>query len=63
MLVAVGQENAFPWIERDLGLEFDSWGMPVVERDDPAIQHPEVFFGGDAAFGPEEHHLGRGAWA
>ncbi|MBI2960376.1 MAG: FAD-dependent oxidoreductase [Betaproteobacteria bacterium] len=52
VLVAVGQENAFPWIERDCGIEFDQWGLP---RLDPATLQsslPQVFFGGDAAFGP-----------
>jgi NADPH-dependent glutamate synthase beta subunit-like oxidoreductase/formate hydrogenlyase subunit 6/NADH:ubiquinone oxidoreductase subunit I len=53
VLVAVGQENAFPWIERDLGLEFDQWGMPVVDRVTMASTRPGVFFGGDAAFGPK----------
>jgi NADPH-dependent glutamate synthase beta subunit-like oxidoreductase len=51
--IAVGQDNAFPWIERDLGMEFGKWDMPVV--DDVTFQStlPKVFFGGDAAFGPE----------
>jgi len=53
VLVAVGQENAFPWIERDLGLEFDQGGMPVVDRVTMASTRPGVFFGGDAAFGPK----------
>lgn len=53
VLVAVGQENAFPWIERDLGLEFDKWEMPVVDKVTFQSTHPKVFFGGDAAFGPE----------
>ncbi len=53
VLVAVGQENAFPWIERDIGLEFDSWGMPVVDKVSFASTNPKVFFGGDAAFGPK----------
>ncbi|HEX4882653.1 MAG TPA: FAD-dependent oxidoreductase, partial [Casimicrobiaceae bacterium] len=53
VLVAVGQENAFPWIERDLGLEFDRGGMPVVDRVTMASTRPGVFFGGDAAFGPK----------
>jgi ferredoxin len=53
VLVAVGQENAFPWIERDLGIEFDKWGMPVVDRVTMASTLPGVFFGGDAAFGPK----------
>ncbi len=53
VLVAVGQENAFPWIERELGIEFDRWGMPVVDRVTMASTRPGVFFGGDAAFGPK----------
>jgi NADPH-dependent glutamate synthase beta subunit-like oxidoreductase len=53
VLIAVGQENSFPWIERDLGLEFDKWEMPVVDRVSFQSTHPKVFFGGDAAFGPE----------
>ena len=58
VLVAVGQENAFPWIERDVGIEFDKWDMPKVDEMTMASTKPKVFFGGDAAFGPEEHHLG-----
>jgi NADPH-dependent glutamate synthase beta subunit-like oxidoreductase len=53
VLVAVGQENAFPWIERDMGVEFDEWGMPIVDEATMASTHPKVFFGGDAAFGPK----------
>ena len=53
VLVAVGQENAFPWIERDIGLEFDRWGMPVVDPVTYRSTIPNVFFGGDAAFGPK----------
>jgi hypothetical protein len=53
VLVAVGQENSFPWIERDLGIEFDKWNMPVVHETTFASSHPKVFFGGDAAFGPK----------
>jgi NADPH-dependent glutamate synthase beta subunit-like oxidoreductase len=53
VLVAVGQENAFPWIERDCGIEFDKWGLPVVDQTTFASTHPRVFFGGDAAFGPK----------
>jgi NADPH-dependent glutamate synthase beta subunit-like oxidoreductase/ferredoxin len=53
VLVAVGQENAFPWIERDVGLEFDKWDMPVVNEVTMGSTHPKVFFGGDAAFGPK----------
>jgi NADPH-dependent glutamate synthase beta subunit-like oxidoreductase len=53
VLVAVGQENAFPWIERDIGLEFDKWDMPVVDPKTMQSTLPGVFFGGDAAFGPK----------
>src|SRR6185312_7235742 len=53
VLVAVGQENAFPWIERDLGLEFDAHGMPVVDPATLQSTRPDVFFGGDAALGPK----------
>ncbi len=53
VLVAVGQENAFPWIERDIGLEFNEWDMPVVDEVSFASTNPRVFFGGDAAFGPK----------
>ncbi len=53
VLVAIGQENAFPWIERDLGLEFDRWGMPKVDPATFQSTLPGVFFGGDAAFGPK----------
>ena len=53
VLVAIGQENAFPWIERDAGLEFDRWGMPKVDTVTMQSSIPNVFFGGDAAFGPK----------
>ncbi len=53
VLVAVGQENAFPWIERDIGMEFDKWDMPVVDPVTMQSTIPNVFFGGDAAFGPK----------
>ena len=53
VLVAVGQENAFPWIERDAGIEFDQWGMPVVDKATLQSSVSNVFFGGDAAFGPK----------
>jgi NADPH-dependent glutamate synthase beta subunit-like oxidoreductase len=53
VLVAVGQENAFPWIERDIGLDFNDWGMPVVNETTHQSTNPRVFFGGDAAFGPK----------
>jgi len=53
VLVAVGQENSFPWIERDIGIEFDKWGMPKVDPKTMRSTNPKVFFGGDAAFGPK----------
>lgn len=58
VLIAVGQENAFPWIERDVGIEFDKWGLPVLGQTQaqvPTFQSslPQVFFGGDAAYGPK----------
>jgi NADPH-dependent glutamate synthase beta subunit-like oxidoreductase len=53
VLVAVGQENAFPWIERDAGIEFDRHGMPVVDKLTMQSTQPKVFFGGDSAFGPK----------
>jgi NADPH-dependent glutamate synthase beta subunit-like oxidoreductase/ferredoxin len=53
VLVAVGQENSFPWIERDIGIAFDRWGMPKVDPVTMQSANPKVFFGGDAAFGPK----------
>jgi NADPH-dependent glutamate synthase beta subunit-like oxidoreductase/ferredoxin len=53
VLVAVGQENAFPWIERDCGIEFDRHGLPVLGAQTFQSTLPQVFFGGDAAFGPK----------
>jgi formate dehydrogenase (NADP+) beta subunit len=53
VILAIGQENAFPWIERDLGIEFGRWDVPVVDRVTFKSSHPQVFFGGDAAFGPK----------
>ncbi|MBL7775188.1 MAG: FAD-dependent oxidoreductase [Saprospiraceae bacterium] len=53
VLIAIGQENAFPWIERDLGIEFGKWEMPVVDEVTFQSTLPRVFFGGDAAFGPK----------
>ncbi|MEX0958529.1 MAG: FAD-dependent oxidoreductase [Burkholderiales bacterium] len=53
VLVAIGQENAFPWIERDVGIEFDDHGMPVVDKTTMRSTHPKIFFGGDSAFGPK----------
>ena len=53
VVLAIGQENAFPWIERDLGIEFDRWDVPVVDGRTFQSTRPGVFFGGDAAFGPK----------
>jgi NADPH-dependent glutamate synthase beta subunit-like oxidoreductase len=53
VLVAVGQENAFPWIEKDCGIAFDQSGMPVVDKATMQSSLPRVYFGGDAAFGPK----------
>jgi NADPH-dependent glutamate synthase beta subunit-like oxidoreductase len=53
VLIAIGQENAFPWIERDLGIEFDAWGLPVLDALTLQSTRPNVLFGGDAAFGPK----------
>jgi formate dehydrogenase beta subunit len=51
--IAIGQDNSFPWIERDIGLEFGKWDMPVVDKTTFQSTNAKVFFGGDAAFGPE----------
>jgi len=53
VLVAVGQENAFPWIERDIDIEFDRWDMPKVDPATMQSTNPKIFFGGDSAFGPK----------
>lgn len=53
VLIAVGQENAFPWIERDSGIQFDEWGLPVLDKQTFQSSVPRVFFGGDSAFGPK----------
>lgn len=53
VLMAVGQENAFPWIEADSGVTFDKWGLPVLDAVTYQSSNPKVFFGGDAAFGPK----------
>jgi ferredoxin len=52
VLLAVGQMNAFPWIEPDAGIAFDQWGLPVLDPLTLQSSLPQVFFGGDAAFGP-----------
>jgi NADPH-dependent glutamate synthase beta subunit-like oxidoreductase/ferredoxin len=53
VILAIGQENAFPWIERDLGIEFGKWDMPVIDQLTMQSTFPGVFFGGDSAFGPK----------
>ena len=53
VILAIGQENAFPWIERDLGIEFDKWSVPKVDAKTFQSTRPEIFFGGDSAFGPK----------
>lgn len=53
IILAIGQENSFPWIERNIGLEFDKWEMPTVNEKTFQSTNPKVFFGGDAAFGPK----------
>ncbi len=53
VILAIGQENAFPWIENDLNIEFDKWHVPKVDKVTFQSSRPEVFFGGDAAFGPK----------
>jgi formate dehydrogenase (NADP+) beta subunit len=53
VILAIGQENAFPWIERDLGMTFGEWDMPMVDEATMQSSVPGVFFGGDAAWGPK----------
>jgi NADPH-dependent glutamate synthase beta subunit-like oxidoreductase len=53
VLIAVGQENSFPWIEKDIGIDFDRWGLPVLIKQTFQSTLPKVFFGGDAAMGPK----------
>ena len=53
VLVAVGQENSFPWIERDSGIAFDKWGLPALVKSTFQSSVPNIFFGGDSAFGPK----------
>ncbi len=53
VILAIGQDNAFPWIERDIGMEFGEWDMPVVDKVTHESTIPGVFFGGDAAWGPQ----------
>jgi len=53
VILAIGQDNAFPWIERDIGIEFNDWDCPIVSEDTMMCSRDGVFFGGDAAFGPK----------
>jgi NADPH-dependent glutamate synthase beta subunit-like oxidoreductase len=53
VILAIGQENAFPWIERDIGIDFDKWDVPKVDATTFESTRPGIFFGGDAAFGPK----------
>jgi formate dehydrogenase beta subunit len=53
VILAIGQDNAFPWVERDLGIEFDEWEVPKVDEVTFESTRPGLFFGGDAAFGPK----------
>ena len=53
VLMAIGQDNAFEWMEKDLGIEFGEWDMPIVDKKTMQSTMPKVFFGGDAAWGPE----------
>ncbi len=53
VILAIGQENAFPWIERGIGIDFGRWDLPAVDKVTFQSTHPQVFFGGDAAFGPK----------
>lgn len=53
ILMAIGQENHCPWIERDIGIEFDKWDCPILDENTLQSTHPKIFFGGDSAFGPE----------
>jgi NADPH-dependent glutamate synthase beta subunit-like oxidoreductase/ferredoxin len=53
VILAIGQDNAFPWIERDIGIEFNDWDCPVVDEETMMCSRDGVFFGGDSAFGPK----------
>jgi NADPH-dependent glutamate synthase beta subunit-like oxidoreductase len=53
VVLAIGQDNAFPWIERDIGIEFDKWDCPVVDETTMMCTRDGIFFGGDSAFGPK----------
>ncbi|OIQ66586.1 NADPH-Fe(3+) oxidoreductase subunit beta [mine drainage metagenome] len=53
VLVAIGLENTFPWVEKSTGVEFGEWGMPIVDAVTFQSTNKSVFFGGDSAFGPK----------
>ena len=53
VLLAVGQENAFPWIELETGIKFDKWSVPIIDKKTFESTKKGVFFGGDSAFGPK----------
>jgi len=53
VILAIGQDNAFPWIERDIGIEFDEWDSPIVDAETMMCSRDGIFFGGDSAFGPK----------
>jgi len=53
VICAIGQENSFPWIERDLGIEFDQWELPILDKETFQSTREDVFFGGDSALGPD----------
>ena len=53
VLIAVGQENSFPWVEKDCGIQFDKWGLPKLDKETFQSSVANVFFGGDSAFGPK----------
>ena len=53
VILAIGQDNAFPWIERDLGIEFNEWDCPIVDETTMMCSREGIFFGGDSAFGPK----------
>ncbi len=63
VLIAVGQENAFPWIERDCGIAFDEWGMPVLDKSTLQASVPKVFLRRRLGVWTEEHYLGGRAWS
>ncbi len=58
VILAIGQENAFPWIENDLGIEFDKWHVPVVDVEDPPVDASRRVLRRRRRLRPEEHHLG-----